>query len=103
MSAFSALASQVVSNVPLTILAIPMIKNIPGDSLWISLAAGATLGGNLTIIGAVANIIVVEGAAKDKVKIGFLEFFKVGIFVAVISVALAILILIGEYNMGLLS
>jgi len=100
ISVVSTIVSQVVSNVPLTMLVIPVIKNVPGDTLWIALAAGSTLGGNLTIIGAVANIIVVEIAARDGVTIGFVEFLKIGVAVTVVTVGAAILILGAEYWLG---
>jgi len=45
---------------------------------WLLLAMGSTLAGNLTILGSIANIIVVEGA-RPKVAIGFLEYLKVGV------------------------
>jgi Na+/H+ antiporter NhaD/arsenite permease-like protein len=100
ISLISTLVSQVVSNVPLTMLLLPTLKAVPGDALWITLAAGSTLGGNLTIIGAVANIIVVEGASREGVNIGFVEFLKVGAMVTVLTVGLAILILGAEYWTG---
>jgi Na+/H+ antiporter NhaD/arsenite permease-like protein len=99
---FSTLVSQVVSNVPLTMLAIPVIKDVPGDVLWISLAAGSTLGGNATIIGAVANIIVVEQAYNQGVKVGWWEFSRVGLVVTVLTVAASIGILALEYSWGFL-
>jgi Na+/H+ antiporter NhaD/arsenite permease-like protein len=100
ISAVSTLVSQLVSNVPLTMLFLPILKNVPGDTLWVTLAAGSTLGGNLTIIGAVANIIVVESASREGVRIGFVEFLKVGMITTIITVSLAILILGGEYWIG---
>lgn len=102
LTVFSVLVSQIVSNVPLTMLAIPVIQNIPGDTLWVVLAAGSTLGGNMTVIGAVANIIVVEGAARQGVKVGFLEFLKVGSVVTLLTVALGVLIILAEQNLGFL-
>lgn len=93
ISVVSTIVSQIVSNVPLTMLVIPLIKNVPGDTLWIALAAGSTLGGNLTIIGAVANIIVVESAAREKVAVNFWQFAKVGLVVTIVTVGFAILIL----------
>jgi len=102
VTAFSAVVSQLVSNVPLTMLVIPAIQNIPGDVLWIALAAGSTLGGNATIIGAVANIIVAEGAAREGINIRFMEFLKVGVPVTVLTLALAIAVLAAEYYLGLL-
>lgn len=103
MHVFSAVVSQVVSNVPLTMLVIPVIRNIPGDVLWISLAAGSTLGGNATIIGAVANIIVVEQAYSQGVKLGWWEFTRVGLVVTALTIAASMGILSAEYALGLLS
>ncbi|MSQ33229.1 MAG: anion transporter [Dehalococcoidia bacterium] len=90
VNVYSALISQVVSNVPLTILIIPLIQHVPSDMLWLSLAAGATLGGNATLIGAVSNIIVAEGAAREGVRLPFLEFLRVGLVVTALTVALAV-------------
>jgi len=73
---------------------------VPGDVLWIALAAGSTLGGNLTIIGAVANIIVVEGASREGIQVRFLEFLKVGAAVTIMTIGLAILIVGAEYWLG---
>jgi Na+/H+ antiporter NhaD/arsenite permease-like protein len=98
----SAVVSQVVSNVPLTVLLIPVIQGSGGHVLWLSLAAGATLAGNATLIGAVANIIVAEGAARQGVEIRFGEFFRLGLVVAVLSLGASMLILAGQYWLGLL-
>ncbi len=100
VSLVSTAISQMVSNVPLTMLLLPVLRNVPGHVLWISLAAGSTLGGNLTIIGAIANIIVVESAAKEGIHIGFMSFLKVGALVTAATVGVSILILAGEYWMG---
>ena len=100
ISIVSTVVSQLVSNVPLTMLVLPILKNVPGDVLWIALAAGSTLGGNLTIIGAVANIIVVEGASREGIQVRFLEFLKVGAVVTIVTVGLAILIVGAEYWLG---
>jgi len=102
MHLVSAAVSQIVSNVPLTILVIPAIEDVPGDVLWISLAAGSTLGGNATIIGAVANIIVAEGAQRQGVELRFGEFFRVGLAVTVLSLGISVLVLIAEYQLGFL-
>ena len=99
---FSAIVSQLVSNVPLTVLMVPLLERVPGDTLWISLAAGATLGGNATIIGAVANIIVAEQAYREGVGIQFMEFFKVGLVVTALTLAASMGILLLEFQWGLL-
>lgn len=99
---FSALISQLVSNVPLTMLVIPLLHSVPGHLLWVSLAAGSTLGGNATLIGAVANLIVVERAYRMHVKVGWWEFSRIGLVVTVLSLAASAGILILEFNLGLL-
>jgi Na+/H+ antiporter NhaD/arsenite permease-like protein len=102
VSAFSVIVSQIVSNVPLTMLAIPVLENVPGDVLWIALASAATLGGNLTVIGAVANIIVAEGAARENVNLPFLEFLKVGSVVTIATVGVGVMIIALEMALGIL-
>jgi len=100
MHLFSAGVSQIVSNVPLTMLTIPLIEHVPGDVLWISLAAGSTLGGNATLIGAVANIIVAEQAHRQGVELKFGEFARVGLVVTVLTVLVSILVLTAEWRLG---
>lgn len=99
----STVISQIVSNVPLTMLVIPLIQQAPSDLLYVSLAAGATLGGNATLLGAVANIIVVEGAYKQGVEVKWWEFTKVGMVVTALTLATSIVILFAEFKLGLLS
>jgi Na+/H+ antiporter NhaD/arsenite permease-like protein len=96
----SAIASQLVSNVPLTLLAVPLLERAGSDLLWLSLASSATLAGNLTIIGAVANIIVVEGAAKEGITVPWGEFFRVGAVVTALTVLASIGILALEWQLG---
>ncbi|MDO9518517.1 MAG: anion transporter, partial [Methanosarcinaceae archaeon] len=92
--------SQIVSNVPFTMFMIPYIAPVSSDVLWISLASGATLAGNLTLIGAISNIIVVEMAAKSGIYIKFSEFFKIGFFVTLLSMFASLIILMIEYQVG---
>lgn len=89
----SLILSQIVSNVPYTILMLPILKSASSNLLWLSLASAATLAGNATIIGAVANIIVIEVAKKYDIVIGFRQFFKIGILVTIVTLLLSILIL----------
>jgi Na+/H+ antiporter NhaD/arsenite permease-like protein len=55
---------------------------------WLSLAMASTLAGNLTITGSVANIIVVERAAADGVRVCFGEYFRVGLPLTVVTLVL---------------
>jgi len=79
--------SNIVSNVPAVMLFAPFIKSM-GNSYeyWITAAMSSTFAGNFTIIGSVANIIVVEIAAKNGIKISFIKFFKVGSIVTIITI-----------------
>lgn len=96
----SLLMSQIVSNVPFVILMLPILKAASSSMLWISLASASTLAGNATIIGAMANLIVIESAEKDGVKIGFFEFFKSGIVITLITIPLSIALIYLQYKLG---
>jgi Na+/H+ antiporter NhaD/arsenite permease-like protein len=85
----SLILSQVVSNVPFTVIMLPLMKAANSDMLWLALASASTLAGNATIIGAMANLIVIETAESKGVKIKFMEFFRIGIVVTIISMVLS--------------
>jgi len=75
---FSAGASAVIDNIPYTATAIPVVEQLaasglPAEPLWWSLALGACLGGNLTIVGASANVVVANRAARAGYRIQFAE------------------------------
>ena len=100
-SLFSVAGSQLVSNVPFVLLAgewIPKLADPP--LLWLSTALAATLAGNLTIIGSVANVIVLE-LAGSRARIGFWGFLKVGAAVTATSLAAALALLLAERALGL--
>jgi len=61
---------------------------------WLLLAMASTLSGNLTIVGSVANLIVVEAARKRGVRIGFLEYCRLGLPLTLVTLLLGWLILI---------
>jgi Na+/H+ antiporter NhaD/arsenite permease-like protein len=94
--------SQIVSNVPYTIVMLPIMRGTTGESLWLSLASASTLAGNATIIGAMANLIVIESAKNLDVRIGFMEFLKTGILVTLTTLALSAAVLYAELSMGLI-
>jgi Na+/H+ antiporter NhaD/arsenite permease-like protein len=85
----SLVMSQIVSNVPFTVVMLPLMKTANSEMLWLALASASTLAGNATIIGAMANLIVIESAASKGIKIRFMEFFRIGIVVTLISMALS--------------
>jgi Na+/H+ antiporter NhaD/arsenite permease-like protein len=88
--ASSVLLSQVLSNVPMVALYIPLMKSLNfGPQItyaWIALGAGSTLAGNLTLLGAASTLIIVEQAEKQGQTLGFFDFLKVGLIVTAISV-----------------
>ncbi len=93
LSAAIAVLSNLVSNVPAVMLYIPMLKaHAAGETLWLLLAMASTLAGNLTIIGSVANLIVLE-ATKDDVSISFREYLKAGLPVTILTILAGVLIL----------
>jgi len=91
----SAIASSFVDNIPYTATMISVIKTIIHGStinptpLWWSLSLGACLGGNGTIVGASANLIVAGFARKNGVVISFKDFFLIGFPLMLLSVLIA--------------
>ncbi len=89
---FSAFASAIVDNIPLTATLIPLIQGMSGAMdiypLWWALSLGACLGGNGTVIGASANVVVLGIAARNGYNISFVEFLKIGMLVLLVTVAI---------------
>jgi Na+/H+ antiporter NhaD/arsenite permease-like protein len=93
LSLVSAALSNLVSNVPAVLLFKPVIPAMaPADqpTAWLALAMSSTLAGNLTVLGSVANLIVVESARREGVTIGFAEYLRVGIPVTLLTLALGV-------------
>jgi Na+/H+ antiporter NhaD/arsenite permease-like protein len=93
-SIFSVIASNLVSNVPFVLLSATWIdKFIDPKTMWYALAMSSTFAGNLTVMGSVANMIVLE-LSKEYVHVGFWDFFKVGFTTTLVSIIIGIIILI---------
>ena len=93
----SALASGIVDNIPYVTSMAPVVQQlndtittISNDGLWWALAFGADFGGNMTIVGASANVVAVGLAYASGYKITFWQFAKYGIPVTVVSTAMAL-------------
>ncbi|MFA7297786.1 MAG: SLC13 family permease [Dehalococcoidia bacterium] len=86
----SAAVSQVVSNVPLMALALPAIQQAGGgQEALMALAAGSTLAGNLTLIGAASNVIIVDNAERRfGERVSFWEFARIGLPLGLAQLAL---------------
>ena len=93
LSVVSAGLSNLVSNVPAVLLLEPAAQAVPmatRETAWLALAMSSTFAGNLTVLGSVANLIVVESAGREGVKISFWEYCKVGIPLTVLTLVLGI-------------
>ena len=104
----SGILSGIIDNIPYTATMAPLISElinpanenaITGNvhALWWALSLGACLGGNLTIIGAAANVLVSETAASKGHKISFMRFMKYGSLVTLISLVLSSVYLYLKY------
>ncbi|HEX5431839.1 MAG TPA: anion transporter [Bryobacteraceae bacterium] len=88
MTSAAAILSNIVSNVPAVLVFKPFMAHLTNPTLgWLRLAMASTLAGNLTILGSVANLIVVE-RTRDSARIGFWEYARAGIPVGCITLAI---------------
>ena len=86
-----AVLSNAVSNVPAVMLFTHLVPTLPDPHrAWLVLAMASTLAGNLTILGSIANLIVVEGARRHSVAIGFWDYAKVGIPLTLCTLGLGV-------------
>ena len=82
----TAILSNIVSNVPAVMLLRTVVGSFPDPHAgWLALAMASTLAGNLTITGSVANIIVVERAAAEGVRVSFGDYFRVGVPLTILT------------------
>jgi Na+/H+ antiporter NhaD/arsenite permease-like protein len=88
LSVITAVLSNLVSNVPAVLVMRPFVGALPDQATaWKVVAMASTLAGNFTILGSVANLIVVEKAARRGIVIGFQEYFAVGAPLTVLTIA----------------
>jgi len=99
----SAIISGIVDNIPFTmamsyvLLDLQQSVHFNVEPLWWALALGACLGGNLTIIGASANVVAAGLVEKEGYKISFFDFVKMGTPVALVTVFVALFLLWLKY------
>ncbi len=93
LSVFAVLLSNLVSNVPAVLVFKPFVAHLGHPDLsWLTLAMSTTLAGNLTVLGSVANLIVIQRARHD-VRIGFWEYFKVGAPLTLVTTVIGVALL----------
>jgi Na+/H+ antiporter NhaD/arsenite permease-like protein len=92
LSATAAILSNVISNVPAVMLLTKIIPRLPDPGrAWLALAMSSTLAGNLTILGSIANLIVVEGARRRGHLVTFWEYARIGIPLSLITIVIGVL------------
>jgi Na+/H+ antiporter NhaD/arsenite permease-like protein len=89
LSAVTAVLSNLVSNVPAVLMMKPFVAPLSDhDTAWLVLAMASTLAGNFTVLGSIANLIVVQKAAGSGVEISFWDHFRVGAPLTIIILAI---------------
>jgi len=88
----SSVLSNLISNVPAVMLLSPAVQ-AGNDALWLSLASSSTLAGNATVLGAAANVIVVEKGLSMGVEVRIRDFLMAGLPVTLVTLMISILFL----------
>ncbi len=92
LSGITAILSNVVSNVPAVLVLKPFIAQLQSQQqAWLTVAMASTLAGNFTLVGSVANLIVVQRASAQNIEIGFWEYFRVGAPLTVLTIGIGVL------------
>jgi Na+/H+ antiporter NhaD/arsenite permease-like protein len=86
----SVLLSQLISNVPLVALYLPTLMQLGGSvKEMVALAAGSTIAGNFSILGAASNVIIIQHAESDgKETLTFLDFVRIGVPLTLANIAI---------------
>jgi len=77
--------SQLISNVPFVALYLPAMGNAVSHGQLMALAAGSTIAGNLLILGAASNVIIIQNAEKEGQTLSFYDFFKIGTLITALD------------------
>jgi len=89
LSALTAILSNVISNVPAVIVLRSFVYSLHDpERAWLTVAVASTLAGNLTVIGSISNLIVVQRAAASGVAIGLWEYCRVGVPLTLLTLAI---------------
>ena len=88
LTGITAVLSNIVSNVPAVLMLKPFIAALPDQAhAWLVVAMASTLAGNFTVLGSIANLIVVEKAARRGVAIGFWDYARIGMPLTFVTLA----------------
>ncbi len=87
----AAVLSNIVSNVPTVLVLKPFVAALADpERAWLTLAMASTLAGNLTIVGSVANLIVVERARRLRIEIDFWSYLRIGVPITLATIAVGV-------------
>jgi len=93
LTVWSAILSNLVSNVPAVLVFKPFLSRMADPQhAWLTLAMSSTLAGNLTVLGSIANLIVLERSRRT-IRISFLEYLKVGVPLTLLTLIIGVVIL----------
>jgi Na+/H+ antiporter NhaD/arsenite permease-like protein len=93
LSATASILSNLASNVPAVLVFKPLVPHLADPKgAWLLLAMASTLAGNLTVLGSVANLIMIQ-RSKRQVAISFWEYFRVGLPLTIITIIVGLLLL----------
>jgi Na+/H+ antiporter NhaD/arsenite permease-like protein len=89
LAGVTAVLSNLVSNVPAVLLLKPFVAALPDQrTAWLVVAMASTLAGNFTVLGSIANLIVMEQATRRGIRIGFRDYFRVGAPLTVLTIVI---------------
>jgi Na+/H+ antiporter NhaD/arsenite permease-like protein len=93
LSSVAAILSNLASNVPAVLMFKPLVPHLADPNrAWLMLAMASTLAGNLTVLGSVANLIVIQRSHRQAA-ISFWEYFKVGLPLTIVTIAVGVWLL----------
>jgi Na+/H+ antiporter NhaD/arsenite permease-like protein len=93
LSGVAALLSNLASNVPAVLIFKPLVPHLTDPKgAWLILAMASTLAGNLTVLGSVANLIVIQ-KARSRAAISFWEYFRVGLPLTIVTIVVGLWLL----------
>jgi Na+/H+ antiporter NhaD/arsenite permease-like protein len=84
-----AILSNIVSNVPAVLLFRPLYPMLGGSrAIAMLIASASTYAGNLTVVGSIANLIVIEQARLRKINVTFFDYLRVGVPITLITLTI---------------
>jgi Na+/H+ antiporter NhaD/arsenite permease-like protein len=92
LAGVTAVLSNLVSNVPAVLMMKPFVEPLADPArAWLTVAMASTLAGNFTVLGSIANLIVVQKAAASGIAISFWDYFRIGAPLTLVTLALGTL------------